>query len=88
MRGMAGCKRVLVGIVGVMLMVTWGFGADGGLEMGAIEKIRDDFQMDPYTRAMYNAITNNDASKLALNRDVLRASPTRNHRADAGCSPD
>ena len=72
MRGMEGWKRVLVGMIGVMLMATWGFGAEGGLEMGTIEKIRDEFQMDPYTRAMYNAITNNDASKLALNRDVLR----------------
>jgi hypothetical protein len=45
----------------------------GGLSSGAIDKIRGSFEMDAHTRAMYNSITNNDISGLALNRDVLRS---------------
>lgn len=49
------------------------FAADsGGLSGGAIEKIRGSFEMDGHTRAMYNSITNNDISSLALNRDIIR----------------
>jgi bleomycin hydrolase len=44
---------------------------DGGLSMGTIEEIRNDFSMDPHTRAMYNAITNTGVKEMALNREIL-----------------
>ena len=45
---------------------------EGGLSADNIAKIRASFEMDRYNRAMYNAVTNNNLSKLALNRDILR----------------
>ncbi|MFH1719356.1 MAG: C1 family peptidase [Planctomycetota bacterium] len=44
----------------------------GGLDAQTIEQIRSAFEMDPHARAMYNSITNNDITSLALNRDILR----------------
>ena len=47
--------------------------ADGGaLTSKTIDKFHSSFEMDTHTRAMYNSITNNDISSLALNRDLLR----------------
>ena len=48
------------------------FGGEGSLTDETINKIRSSFKMDARTRAMYNAITNNDIKSLALNRDILR----------------
>ena len=48
------------------------FASDGGLTGQMIEKIRSSFEMDTHTRAMYNAITNNDIAGLALNRDIVK----------------
>jgi bleomycin hydrolase len=48
------------------------FAGEGGLTDETINKIRSSFKMDERTRAMYNAITNNDIKSLALNRDILR----------------
>lgn len=45
---------------------------DGGLDEATISKIRGSFEMDSQTKAMYNAITNNDIKDLALNRDLIR----------------
>ncbi|PKK82152.1 MAG: aminopeptidase [candidate division Zixibacteria bacterium HGW-Zixibacteria-1] len=45
---------------------------EGGLSADNVAKIRASFEMDRYNRAMYNAVTNNNLSKLALNRDILR----------------
>lgn len=61
---------VLVSVV--MVMGVCAFGAEGGLSGDVIEEIRGSFEMDAHTRAMYNSITNNDISSLALNRDILR----------------
>jgi bleomycin hydrolase len=44
---------------------------DGALTTGLIEQVRTSFEMDVHTKAMYNAITNNDIKSLALNRDIL-----------------
>jgi bleomycin hydrolase len=44
----------------------------GGLSGDMIGEIRSSLDMDNHTRAMYNAITNNDINKLALNRDILK----------------
>nr|MBN2277352.1 C1 family peptidase [candidate division Zixibacteria bacterium] len=47
-------------------------GENGALTPKTVDNIRSRFIMDPYLRAMYNAVTNNNISKLALNRDLLR----------------
>lgn len=71
MRCYTNWKRALSVLI-MMLFASSLFAVDGGLEMGTIEKIRSDFQMDTHTRAMYNAITNTDIKGMALNRDLLR----------------
>ena len=48
------------------------FAGPGALTTRDIDKIHSSFEMDIHTRAMYNSITNNDISSLALNRDILR----------------
>jgi bleomycin hydrolase len=55
-----------------MLCASSLFAGQRGLNAEAIDKMRRSFEMDAHTRAMYNSITNNDISSLALNRDVLR----------------
>ena len=61
-----------LGLLVVVLIGACAFADSGGLSGEAIEKIRGSFEMDTHTRAMYNSITNNDISSLALNRDLLR----------------
>jgi len=48
------------------------FAGKGALTTKVIDKINSSFEMDTHTRAMYNSVTNNDISSLALNREVLR----------------
>ncbi len=61
----------LMQLVTIMIAVPV-LASDGGLTGQMIEKIRSSFEMDTHTRAMYNAITNNDIAGLALNRDIVR----------------
>jgi bleomycin hydrolase len=56
----------------VSLIASCVFADAGALSEEAINKIRGSFEMDAHTRAMYNSITNNDISSLAVNRDILR----------------
>lgn len=42
---------------------------EGGLDSEVIQQIRQSFKMDAPTRALMNALTNNDIKKLALNRE-------------------
>ncbi|MFC1792358.1 aminopeptidase C [Planctomycetota bacterium] len=56
----------------VVLAVSSLFADEGALTTRVLDKIHSSFEMDTHTRAMYNSITNNDASNLALNREVLR----------------
>jgi bleomycin hydrolase len=42
---------------------------EGGLTSEVIQEVRQSFKMDTPTRALMNALTNNDIKKLALNRD-------------------
>ena len=56
----------------MMLFASSLFAADGGLDTGTIDNLRNNFHMDAHTRAMYNAITNTDIKDMALNRDLLR----------------
>jgi len=69
---MKSVRNVGVVVLAIMVAGACAFGADGGLSGEAIEKIRRSFEMDGHTRAMYNSITNNDISSLALNRDIVR----------------
>jgi bleomycin hydrolase len=49
---------------------TWGEAVrEGGLDSEVIDGIRQSFKMDAPTRALMNALTNNDIKKLALNRE-------------------
>lgn len=45
--------------------------ATGEITPKQVKKLHSTLKMDPHTRAMYNAVTANDASSLALNRDIL-----------------
>jgi len=69
---MRSVRNIGVVVLAVMVIGSCAFGAEGGLSGEAIEKIRGSFEMDVHTRAMYNSITNNDISSLALNRDIIR----------------
>jgi len=44
---------------------------DGGLTPEIVSHARKTFEMDPHTRAMFNAVTNNSLKDLALNRETL-----------------
>ncbi len=62
---------IVVGIFCFLAMPS--IGGEGMLSKETIKNIKDGFEMDTYTRAMYNAITGNDVSNLALNRDIVRS---------------
>ncbi|MBC8473077.1 MAG: C1 family peptidase [Planctomycetes bacterium] len=67
-------KRQSVFVVQLVLffVVSSLFADEGALTSKTIDKFQSSFEMDTHTRAMYNSITNNDISSLALNREVLR----------------
>ncbi len=46
----------------------------GELTPDLLSALRDGFKMTPADRACHNAVTNNDLSALALNRDIIRGS--------------
>jgi len=48
-------------------------GGKGGISTDDIERFQESFKPDPATRAVMNAVTNNDVKKLALNREMLTA---------------
>ncbi|MFQ5869126.1 MAG: aminopeptidase C [Candidatus Zixiibacteriota bacterium] len=48
-------------------------GGKGGIARDDIERFQESFKPDPATRAVMNAVTNNDVKKLALNREMLTA---------------
>ena len=72
MKGSRNCRGVFPALVAVSLIASCVFAEAGALSEEAINKIRGTFEMDAHTRAMYNSITNNDISSLAVNRDILR----------------
>jgi len=61
-------------IVQLILAVTaLSFSADeGALSIKDIDRFHSSLKMDAHNRAMYNSLTNNDISSLALNREILR----------------
>ncbi len=60
---------VLSSLIGLASLAQAG---EGGLSGDMINEMKSSLDMDNHTRAMYNAITNNDINKLALNRDIIR----------------
>ncbi len=62
----------LSGVLMVCVVGSGAFAGGGGLSSGAVEHIRSSFRMDTHRRAMYNSITNNDITSLALNHDILQ----------------
>jgi len=72
MKGSRNCRGVFPALLAVSLIASCVFADAGALSEEAINKIRGSFEMDAHTRAMYNSITNNDISSLAVNRDILR----------------
>ena len=72
MKGSRNCRGVFPALLAVSLIASCVFAEAGALSEEAINKIRGSFEMDAHTRAMYNSITNNDISSLAVNRDILR----------------
>jgi len=65
-------KMAVFLLFAVFILTSAAFAVEGAMTSDMIQHIRTDFDMDTHTRAMYNAITNNDINSLALNRDVLR----------------
>jgi bleomycin hydrolase len=72
MKGSRNYRGVFPALLAVSLITSCVFAEAGALSEEAINKIRGSFEMDAHTRAMYNSITNNDISILAVNRDILR----------------
>ncbi|MCK4386172.1 MAG: hypothetical protein KAW52_07910, partial [candidate division Zixibacteria bacterium] len=46
---------------------------EGALSPDVIQEVRQSFKMDTSTRALMNALTNNEIKKLALNRQMYVA---------------
>ncbi|MCP4256155.1 MAG: C1 family peptidase [Planctomycetes bacterium] len=65
-------QTAFVVLLVVVFNVSSLFADEGALTTRVIDKFHSSFEMDTHTRAMYNSITNNDVSSLALNRQVLR----------------
>ncbi len=45
---------------------------EGGLSEELLMQLRDNYRMDDIDRARFNAVSNSDINKLALNRDIVR----------------
>lgn len=60
--------------VSVMILALFGsiYAGEGALSPELINNIQKSFKMDSQSRAIYNAVTNNDIDELALNRDLVR----------------
>lgn len=48
-------------------------GGKGGISTDDLERFQESFKLDPATRSVMNAVSNNDVKKLALNREMLTA---------------
>jgi bleomycin hydrolase len=63
---------ILLAVLTVVLSAPLPAAPQGALTPEAIKQIRQSFKMNARTRAMLNAITNNDITSLALNREILQ----------------
>jgi bleomycin hydrolase len=59
----------LVLLAGSMVKINAQPAVEGALTADMIEQIRQSFEMDASTKALMNALTNNDIKKLAVNRE-------------------
>lgn len=57
----------------VILITASLFADEGGLTLRLIDQLRASLEMNAHTKSVYNAVTNNDISKLALNHDIVRS---------------
>jgi len=56
----------------IVVLTPSAMSGEGGLSPAMVDAIRNAYEMDTHGRAMYNAVTNNNIGKLAVNRDLLR----------------
>jgi len=74
MRRFKKCVILLLVFIMVGSVRTWGESiGEGGLTPDVIQEIHQSFEMGASTRALINALTNNDLKKLALNREMYVA---------------
>ena len=60
-------------VVLVFVVTANALAGSGEISPKMVKKLRTSVKMDPHTRAMYNAVTGNDVSSLALNRDIVNS---------------
>lgn len=74
MRQFKKCGILLLILLLGSSVVIWGKKSkEGALTSDVIREVRQSFKMDTSTRALMNALTNNDIKKLALNRQMYVA---------------
>lgn len=64
---------VLILVMGSSVRAAGKSEREGGLTPDVIRDVRQSFKMDTSTRALMNALTNNEIKKLALNREMYVA---------------
>jgi len=72
MRSSVSLKSLFVALFMILAFANRASAGDGALTPELVGQIRDSLKMDTQSRAIYNAVTNNDVNELALNRDLLR----------------
>jgi bleomycin hydrolase len=79
------CGMLLVMVLALNSEIIWAGPQDeGALSSDIINQVRQSFNMDPATRALMNALTNNDIKKLAVNREKRMAhDDIFNHKIEA-----
>ncbi len=65
-------RFILSTILTFLILSGIAFAGDGALSPEMIGQIRASYVSDAGSKAMYNAVTNNDVNQLALNHDLLR----------------
>ncbi len=65
-------KFLLTAIIGIVCLTPSLFAAEGGVTDTMIQSFRNGVALNGTERAVYNALTNTDISKLALNREIIQ----------------
>lgn len=65
-------KTLIPAIITIFFIHGSAFAEDGALSSELLGEIKSSLKIDSHSRAIYNAITNNDLNQLALSRDLLR----------------
>ena len=65
-------KIVITAFISVLFFfsIIIGQTSDGSISTEMLQKIEKSIQKDAYTKAMINAVSNNEIKKLALNREL------------------